>query len=374
MIGAMRLPLVLPFLFGGLVLSACSSSHGDDAGGDASGPSVPIEEAGPRLAALLCDTLETCYGPTVADLLGGGPLGCAGTFEATFENQTLPAWQAAIAAGTLAYDGTRFAECEAALRELGCDLTITRFQDLCEGALVGTLGPGAACSLDEECLGESFCDHTGGACPGTCQARGMAGAACTDDAGCRSSLLCSAGSCRAPGGVGASCEGPTNVRCGPGTICLGADAMAMRAGTCRTVDDAFSAALGASCDPQSQLCQEGLACQLDTIAGGMPTFLCVTPAAAGGACRIAIPDACEGGLVCDGVNPMVLDFDGTCAPAPGPGAPCGGLLARCAAGSRCVDGTCTSVSENGGTCATGAGCFSGACDGGVCVAPMLCGS
>lgn len=335
---------------------------------------MPIDDLGPRLATILCDALDECYGPTVAELFAGGPLGCMGTFEASFRNQTLPAYRAAIDDGTLVYDGARVADCEAALREVGCGLTVTRFQDLCEGALGGTLAAGAACSIDEECMGDSFCDHTGGACPGTCQARGAAGAACIDDAGCLSGLVCSAGTCRAPGGAGASCEGATNVRCGAGTICLGSDAATMRAGTCRTVDEAFAAALGASCSPDGQLCDEGFSCSLDTVTAGVPSFVCVAPAASGGACRIAIPDACPAGEYCAGVDAAVADFDGTCAPAPGAGEACGGVLSRCAPGTRCVAGTCLAALENGAACASAAECFSGLCDGGVCVPPMLCGS
>jgi hypothetical protein len=334
---------------------------------------VPLEELPPRLASLYCENFEACYGGLLTELIAGGPLGCEASFEATLTNQTVPAYRAAIEAGTLVYDGTRLDECEAALRELGCELTVARFQDFCEGALGGTLGAGEACSFDEECEGDAFCDYAGAACPGTCQARGASGASCTSDAGCVSGLQCNGGSCRAPGGAGASCEGATNVRCGPETICLGADGATMRPGTCRTIEEAFSAALGDTCDPSRQLCVEGAACALTRIAGMSPVFECVAPSAAGAACRFAIPDACPSGQFCSELDPSALDFDGVCAPAPDAGEACGGIFGRCALGSRCVEGRCVAVSENGEPCAAPAECFSGFCEAGTCAEPRLCG-
>ncbi len=344
-----------------LCLVACGATHES---------AVPIEDVGASYAGALCDALDACYGPTVGPLFFGGS-DCEGTFRTSFESTSIPLYRDAIERGTLIYDGARFSDCEASLEMLGCGIFSARVADVCEEAFVGTLPPGAACTLDEECEGASYCDHGGGACPGSCQARGAAGAACIDDGGCTTGLRCAAGTCRAPAGDGAGCDGPTGLGCNAGLICLGADET--RAGTCLSVEEAFSGALGAACDPSTgPLCADGLSCALDQVVAGAPTFVCVERAAIGAACRIAIPDACAN-AVCDGLAPDTGDFDGTCVAVPAAGEACGGLMERCATGTRCLDGTCEPSGALGAACSSPAGCASGRCEGGVCVAPMLCG-
>lgn len=352
-----------PVLLAASVLAVgCSTTHDNP---------VPVEEVGARYAAALCDALDACYGPTVGSLFFGGS-DCEATFQASFDATSLPLYREAIAHGTLVYDGSTFGDCEAALDTLGCGIFSARVPDVCETTFVGTLTPGSACTLDEECEGASFCDHTGGACPGSCQARGAAGAGCGEDSGCISGLQCAAGTCRAPAGEGAGCDGPTDLGCRAGLICLGADEA--RAGTCQTVDDALSGALGAGCNPSTgPLCADGLSCALDEVVAGAPVFTCVERAALGADCRIGIPDACTGEAVCDGVDPDVGDFDGTCAATPGAGQPCGGLMARCATGTRCVDGTCEPSGGTGAACTGAVQCAAGRCEAGVCLEPMLCG-
>jgi len=345
-----------------LLAIGCSSTHDNP---------VPLEEVGGRYSGVLCDAIDACYGEAIGGLFFGGS-DCEGTFRTSFDSTSLPLYREAIARGTLVYDDAAFGECEAALEMLGCEIFSARISDACETAFVGTLAPGAGCTLDEECQGASYCDHAGGACPGSCQARGSAGASCIEDGGCTTGLRCAAGTCRSPAGDGAGCDGPTGLNCRAGLICLGADEI--RAGTCDTVEAALSGALGATCDPTTgPLCVDGLSCALDEIVAGAPTFRCVERGALGGDCRIGIPDACQGDAVCGDVAPDLGDFDGVCRPAPGAGETCGGLLERCRTGTRCVEGTCEPSGALGAACAGPVQCASGSCVGGVCIAPMLCG-
>jgi hypothetical protein len=345
-----------------LLTLGCSTAHDNP---------VPLDEVAGRYAGVLCDSLDACYGPTIGGLFFGGS-DCEGTFRRSFESSSIPLYRDAIARGTLVYDGAGFGDCEAALATLGCDIFSARISDACEATFIGTLAPGSACTLDEECEGASYCDHAGGACPGSCQARGAAGASCIDDGGCVTGLRCAAGTCRAPAGDGAGCDGPTGLGCRAGLICLGADES--RAGTCNTIEEALSGALGGACNPSTgPLCSDGLSCALDEIVAGAPTFVCVERAALGGACRIGIPDACQGESVCAEVDPDMADFDGTCEAAPVAGEPCGGISERCATGTRCVAGTCEPSGANGAACSAPVQCASSRCEGGVCTAPMLCG-
>lgn len=354
-----------------LATIAAAGCGGGDGGG---GPT--LDEFGSRNASTICEALIGCYGADIVELFVGPD--CQRTFLSLWDQAQRPRLEEAIARGSVTYDASRADACLAAVAAAGCGAIDRPSLPDCEAALAGTIAPGGACSIDEECMGDSYC-RTDAACPGTCQARVASGSACTSDAACQAGLRCAGGTCQAPARAGAACEGPTMIQCAGGLLCLGASAggagMPARAGACRAIDAVRSAALGDLCDPQSSegpLCMAGLSCALTGVSGGtMPVFECESEASSGGPCHLGVPDPCPTGEFCDGVMPFMGDFDGTCTALPGSGEPCQG--GRCAEGLRCnAASTCTPVSDVGGACSEGADCYSGSCEGGTCVEGMLC--
>ncbi len=342
--------------------------------GDGGGRDVPIEEYGELSTGALCDALLDCYGPAVVAQLGGED--CAGSLHRLWEQQQGPRLQQAIAEGTIVYDGTRVEACLAEVAAAGCGAVDRVSLPECEAVLVGNVAPGGACSIEEQCEGESFCRRDT-MCPGTCQARVASGSACTESAACQPGLRCAAGTCQAAAGVGASCEGSTGLPCAGGLICFGgtdaSPGMPAAPGTCQTRESLFTANVGDLCDPEGDgpLCVEDARCALTGVSGGTTAvWECEAPVASGAACHLAFPEECPTGEICLGVLPLMGDFDGTCGPRPGSGEPCERNL--CADGTRCVSSTCQPVSDVGGACTTGFDCFSGTCEDGVCAEAMLC--
>jgi hypothetical protein len=335
---------------------------------------VTLDEYGERFATAYCDMLRDCYGTDIYEAVLGTD--CAGTFLRGWDEGAQPRIEEAIAAGTVSYDESSAAECLAIVESIGCEAIDRPSLPACDAVLVGTVAAGGACSLDEECAGESYC-RLDASCPGTCQARVASGSACTGDAACQANLRCGTdGTCQAPAAMGAACGGSSGVECSGGTFCFGA-AMGS-AGTCRSPLSLQTAALGATCQPgggMGPLCQPGLSCALTGIAGMMPTFACEAASPSGGACHVAIPDSCPSGEHCAGIDLMMFDFDGTCAPLPGDGEACAAVPfgAQCAAGTRCAAGTCRAIGSIGAACTDAGDCWSGTCDGGTCAAGALCG-
>lgn len=347
-----------------LVLSGCPSS---------STQTVPIEDLGATYGSVSCDIVADCYGEAiVAVLVGATDHGaCVARAEAAYTNGALPRYQAAIAMGTLTYDGSQAGACVDALRGLGCEAIASRTPSACDSLFVGHVATGGACALDEECEGAAYC-RVEGACPGTCQPYVAAGGACTRNEACASGLRCTSGACMAPGGAGASCQGATGVECAGGLICRGGTAT--DAGTCTATSDVFAAASGAACSPgNGQLCMAGLSC---IIASATSQTCGPDGLAAGSACQFAIPDQCADGFYCMGASLSTTppSFDGTCAPLPTAGMACvtGGTTQSCADGSVCEANVCVEVQDNGGACTTDADCYGSHCTGGVCTAPTYC--
>jgi hypothetical protein len=227
---------------------------------------------------------------------------------------------------------------------------------------------GGACAIDEECMGDAYCSADT-ACPGTCQAFGGAGAACTRDPACQQGLQCTNGSCQTPGGAGASCQGMTGVECVGGYICQGGSTT--MAGTCTSAMTVFSGASGTTCSAQTQhFCAAGLSC---VIASASSQTCGPDNLAAGAACHIAVPDQCSAGFFCSGATLMAA---GTCTALPTDGMPCGMSFGAnvCAENHVCESGTCRPIRANGGACTTDNDCFGGHCTGSVCTAPTYCPS
>lgn len=361
----LRVSLVLVVLGASLALSGCPSST--------TASNVPIEMLGATYGSVSCSVVQDCYGDALVRLLTGTTTSaaCEARAEAGYTNAALPRYQAAIAMGTLTYDGSQAGACVDALTAEGCAAVTARTPAACDLLFVGHVALGGACALDEECAGDAYCSVTT-ACPGTCQAYGASGSACTRDQACQTGLRCGNGTCMAPGGAGAACQGTTGVDCSGGLICAGGSAT--RAGVCTSVDAVFVGAMGAACNPTNgQLCMQGLSCIVASAtsqtcgAGGL---------AAGSACSLSLPDMCAAGFYCMGPSLAVMPpvFDGTCAPLPLAGQACATVVAgqSCADGSICQANVCVELQENGGPCTTDANCYGNHCAAGTCTAPTYC--
>ena len=346
-------------------LPACSNST--------AGMNVPIEMLGSSYATASCGVFASCFGATLLPLVAGvsSRAACEARGQAAYVNGALPRYRAALASGTLSYDGTQAQACVDAYSALGCGASTARRPGACAQLFTGHVGMGGACALNEECMGDAYCSTASG-CPGTCQARSGSGTACTTDDACQSGLRCGGSgatrSCSAPAGDGAACQGQSD--CGAGLLCIGASGTT--AGACHPVATAFAAASGAACNPQAQqFCAVGLSCIITS-----PTSIsCGAGGLANGTpCHVSVPDQCAAGSFCSGTNAMMGMFAGTCAPLPSAGMPCASVLvgARCADGSTCDGSTCAAVVDNGAACTTNADCAGGRCMGNVCVAPGYC--
>lgn len=338
------------------------------------GGSVPLSELGARTAETYCGLLDQCYGPDLLEAFTGG--NCVATFQRTFDEQTLPQFEQAIAEGTLRYDGARAAGCLDQLEAAGCGFIDRPELSECEAALEGTIALGGACSINEECTGTAFCAMDT-MCPGTCQARVAPGTACEDDGACGSGLRCFDGTCRSPALADAPCGGGTNPDCAGGLICRGEmeapPGGTGTSGTCVSPASIMTAPLGEACNPsEGPFCQSGLSCALTGVTGGTtPNFVCVAASTSGGTCNVSFPDMCPAGQICDAM-PFVEggSFDGTCQPLPTDGEAC--VQSRCAAGHRCDGATCQAIGSVGAACESGADCYSASCDAGVCALAELC--
>jgi len=332
--------------------------------------SVPLAELPTGYAAAICEAADTCFGQLLPIFLAGGD--CETPYRGAIANGALPLFEAAIARGTLIYDGARASACFDAIGAGGCDTLSGTMPAVCEEALEGTVALGGVCDVDAECAGDTACVQNT-TCPGTCTMRGGPGRMCARDEECQSGFVCDSTSCTAPPSEGQACQGPSAPDCRDGLICVGGNET--RAGTCRTQMSLFTAAEGATCDLEAgPYCQEGLSCIVDGFVVGVgATLLCARPVATGAACKIGVPTQCPLGEYCTArLVPGMTE--GTCMPLPVGGEPCAmdTFGPACAAVHVCVGATCRPLQANGGACESVAECYGGVCTAGVCAVPMLC--
>jgi hypothetical protein len=292
-----------------------------------------------------------------------------------------------VALGRVRFDPAAAARCLADL----ADHCGTDVREACLGVLAGTVAPGGACELAQECVPGSYCDHGE---PGTFACAGRCVATSTPPGS------------RPPGNLSSCRADPGATAYFDGSRCVSA-----RFGA--------PAALGEACDVidagdgrvRLVRCVDGLACAVTAL---RQSGRCVRPLDAGAGC--AAGDVCPPGFVCDATATTA----GRCAPyglthvAGGPcvpgrssgGAPpscdpleqleCGddGRCVRVGdgrEGSRCVPGvsveglcdeglfcdragdapTCRRQREVGEPCVSETGCRSGACRDRVC-ATRIC--
>jgi hypothetical protein len=343
------------------LLGACGGSSDDDSGG---GDSIALADLPREIAEAQCALYQKCLGDLYAVFLGAED--CVTLTQRSVENGELAQLEAAVNAGDVKYDGKAAAACLGQIADRSCDDLLQRTNDTCDQALEGNVAVGGQCDFDFQCQGTAFC-KIAAACPGECTARQPAGSSCMGDDQCADGLLCSetTQACIAPVGAGQTCGGASAPPCAPGYLCAGEDENAGTSGSCKATDTVFTAAVGEACNFKTgTLCTPSAACVIDDLANASGS--CMAKAAAGGTCtRASIPAQCPNDQYCAGAG---TDPEGTCTALPGDGEPCVDVLGdpRCAAYTRCENGTCRSMQTNGGACTTNAVCYSGVCQGGAC--------
>lgn len=350
-------------------LSACGGSSDSDGDGNSG---VSIDEIPALYADAVCDASESCYGAVLDVFLGGES--CRKTYETTLGDE-LPRLKQSIENGKVIYKGTKADACFAAIRARGCNLEGEPPE--CTAALDGTVDTGGDCELDAECKGSDAHCKVQGQCPGKCGPKELAGADCDGDSDCANGLACSKDTkkCYAPAALGQACGGGgTAPDCVPGAFCLGSDDDAKKTGTCKTFAEAFAGKSGDACFFDGKpACTADLRCivqSVDTTTGKLTTS-CGGTFPSGGACKLAVPDACPISEYC---KVPANALDGTCTPRPKAGEPCATLLddSLCAPDTRCEDGTCRPRQKLGGSCKTDDVCYSGHCQNGGCASAGSC--
>ena len=316
-------------------------------------------------AGAICTAYQSCLGPIFSLFLGGSD--CVDLTTKRLENGTFALAKQKIAAGTVAYDGSKVQACLDVVSNLSCDGLLKRDQPECLAALDGLVAQGGDCDLNEECKGSAICRSMYGTCPGSCIALMSAGQACVADGDCGDGLQCSSETklCVKPAAVGGNCE-YGSPPCGPGLLCLGKDDTNQTPGVCRSAIGAFSAVEGAACDPVAGiLCSPGVSCVADhlDIVAGKVIWSCVRIGTytAGAACKPGFPEACVTGTYCL-IGSKLTPLNGTCTAIPDAKQACGtGFGAQCKPGAVCVAGFCQNYAADGVSCTGDDMCYSGYC-------------
>ncbi len=334
-------------------------------GSSSSGSEIAIDDVGSLYADAQCKAVTDCFG-NVLELFQPGE-DCAQGFETAFDDQ-LGALKAAIDDGRVTFHGDRVQACLDAVSSSGCDGLLRGEPQACKDALQGTVASGSSCTLNEECSGDAYC-KTGNVCPGACAPLETANGECKSDDDCSVGLICSESTdrCTAPAGPGNACGGASDPDCQPGYFCVGDDEETGASGTCRTIDETFSADAGAACSPtEGPFCKAGLGCAIEAFDpnDGSFTATCKMKVASGADCEISFPDICPLGEFCKAVDSLV----GTCTTAPVAGQACEtgpfddpGTGDICAPNTRCENGMCRGFQRLGGSCVTDDVCFSNNC-------------
>ena len=347
-----------------------SNVAGDSGLGGSSGGA----DAGAALAQVpqlyadgMCQALTTCSPLAAALFLGAND--CPTLLAAEIANASLPALQAAVAAGTATFNASAAAGCRDAVAASGCSFANNVYLPACEAALSGNVTQGGACAINEECQGDLYCKYDG-TCPGSCSPLEAAGSNCRSTNDCQSGLVClittgTTGKCSVKPTLGQDCGDDLPSDCAPqsndAVICWGASAT--KRGKCMAVDAIAAQAIGSNCSVLTgSLCVSGASCQLASI---LLNGTCVAAVASASSCTLAFPDPCPPDQYCTATG---ASTPGSCSLLPTAGQPCLTDLVPvysnkvCAADHVCIDGTCVKYRANGGACTSNAACYSGNCD------------
>jgi hypothetical protein len=306
------------------LVAACggSSSSSDKPGDDTPGPTIPPEQYTDAVEDAQCTAMVRCE--QVED---------AATCDAANirVNQDQQSLLAAVADGTVIYDGEAAAKCVDELAMQMCVFPGFHVDTACADVFTGTVATGGACFVDQQCAG-------GGACR-------------QNDSGCDTRTTCCIGTCMGSlteSALGGQC-GDSMHYCSPETYCAGT--------TCAAPITQAGAACGAL-----DACANPMICNLDFMTG---TGTCKTPAATGAACvRADLRPCADSRDYCDA---------GTlkCTHGVAPGGSC--ATAECVDWAKCMANTCVAERKLGETCSTAANAPSCAgtlkCTAGTCQAP-----
>ena len=282
------------------LLAACGGSSGD--GDDVPPASIPPESLTEALEVAQCEAGVRCQ--EYAD---------AATCDAANvlldqEQQTL---LAAIADGSVRYDGEAAQRCIDFLAMRDCIFDGFHVDDPCAEVWTGTVPPGGACFVDQQCAAGGNCMQ--------------------DDPSCDTDLACCVGTCHGSlteSPLGGPCDDGLH-RCALGAYC--------QMGACAAV----VATEGASCT-ELDACANPMYCNLDFATG---TGACKTPAASNAPCVRTDLRPC--GDTRDYCDPQTL----TCTRSAAPGASCANGV-HCVDFARCIGNECVADLAVGESCTT----------------------
>ena len=309
-------------LFVCLFVAACGGSSGGN-GDDTPGDSLTPEE--------LTDALETaeCEAGVRCEEYEDRATCDAANILLDQEQQTL---LAAIADGTVDYDGEAAKRCAEAIAMGDCSFDGFHGDDPCDDMFKGTVPPGGACFIDQQCANGGTCNQ--------------------DDPSCDTDLACCVGKC-----AGSVSESPLAGPCDDGLhVC--SDGAYCKAGACAAV----VASEGGACE-ELDACANPMYCNIDFTSGAGQ---CKTPSASGAACvRSDLRPCSDSRDFCD---PNTLK----CVRSAAPGASCANGV-QCVDYAKCISNQCVADRKLGETCTTGATAPNCAgtleCTGGTCQAP-----
>ena len=253
--------------------------------------------------------------------------------------------QKEIAAGLISYNATQGAACASAVQALTCadlDSLTDSAPAACNAALTGTVATGGSCYSGTDCA-NGFCtsDHSGGACPGTCQTFAGLGADCTDK-DCAVGQTCEYSgmtpTCMTESAVGGPCPCKSGLWCdssGTSPVCKAKLAVGV---SCSTGDG--SCVSSAKCTGTSPTCQSYLGAGATCTAGTSP-----------------LDSLCGAGYLCDGSS--------KCVAYPKLGQACSATVPVCISAYcdlAASSPTCRALLADGASCTFGYQCASLSCN------------
>jgi hypothetical protein len=270
-----------------------------------------------------------------------------------------------VQAGLVAVDVSQLEDCIDDIESFSCDVFERRVPATCKLAFTGLVAVNGACTINEDCAGDAFCEKLGSdPCPGTCSELKPETASCTEDAQCEDGLTCSArtGTCEVMGTQGDECGGSTDVPCKPGFLC--------DVGECVALASHYFLAADTDCDPLSEdeRCMPGLVCE--SVSEQSDTGTCRPAVEAGATCKQSNPPQCPLSHYCDAVG---AGETGTCVERPSDGEAClDGRTPACTVGHVCLDGTCVALKHPGDACEVDDECYGDFCADGTCAFGLQC--